>query len=449
MEQIRRNRHLSSAQIIAIGFFMVIMVGCMLLMLPVATSDGRGASFLDALFTATSSVCVTGLAVQNTATYWSFFGQLVILFLIQVGGMGVVTVAVCIAILSGKRIGLMQRTLMQESIAGPSMRGIVRLTSFILKITVATELLGAVFMAPVFCRQFGPAKGLWYAVFHSISAFCNAGFDLMGTKTPFCSLMGYMGQPVINIVIMVLIIWGGIGFLTWEDIFANTWNWKKYRMQSKVILIATALFIVLPAAYFFFIEFAREEWAGMPVGQRVLASFFQSVTTRTAGFNTVDFAEMTEGSQAIVIMLMLIGGSPGSTAGGMKTTSIVVLLASTLSVFQKNEDAHCFGRRIGIETVKYAAAVMVMYITLFSAGGIAISMIEELPVTDCLFETASAIGTVGLTLGLTPGLSAASRVILILLMYLGRVGGLTVVFAAMSNRKIPQSKYPQEKIAVG
>lgn len=449
MEQIRRNRHLSSAQIIAIGFFVVIMVGCMLLMLPVATSDGRGASFLDALFTATSSVCVTGLAVQNTATYWSFFGQFVILLLIQVGGMGVVTVAVCITILSGKRIGLMQRTLMQESIAGPSMRGIVRLTSFILKITVTTELLGAVFMAPVFCRQFGPGKGLWYAVFHSISAFCNAGFDLMGTETPFCSLMGFTGQLVINIVIMVLIIWGGIGFLTWEDIFANTWNWKKYRMQSKVILIATAFLIVLPAVYFFFIEFAREEWAGMPTGQRILASFFQSVTTRTAGFNTVDFAEMTEGSQAIVIMLMLIGGSPGSTAGGMKTTSIVVLLASTLSVFQKNEDAHCFGRRIGIETVKYAAAVMVMYITLFSAGGIMISMIEELPVKDCLFETASAIGTVGLTLGLTPGLSAVSRVILILLMYLGRVGGLTVVFAAMSNRKIPQSKYPQEKIAVG
>lgn len=449
MEQIRRNRHLSSAQIIALGFFIVIMVGCMLLMLPVATSDGRGASFLDALFTSTSSVCVTGLAVQNTATYWSFFGQFVILLLIQVGGMGVVTVAVCIAILSGKRIGLMQRTLMQESIAGPSMRGIVRLTSFILKITVATELLGAVFMAPVFCRQFGPGKGLWYAVFHSISAFCNAGFDLMGTETPFCSLMGLTGQPVINIVIMVLIIWGGIGFLTWEDIFANTWNWKKYRMQSKVILIATAFLIILPAAYFFFIEFTREEWAGMPVGQRILASFFQSVTTRTAGFNTVDFAEMTEGSQAIVIMLMLIGGSPGSTAGGMKTTSVVVLLASALSVFQKNEDAHCFGRRIGIETVKYAAAVMVMYITLFSAGGIMISMIEELPVKDCLFETASAIGTVGLTLGLTPGLSAASRVILILLMYLGRVGGLTVVFAAMSNRKIPQSKYPQEKIAVG
>lgn len=449
MNGIHRNKHLSSSQIIALGFLLVITVGCLLLMLPISTVDGRGASFLDAFFTATSAVCVTGLIVQNTVTYWTGFGQFIIILLIQIGGMGVVTLAVSIAMLSGRKIGLMQRSTMQEAIAAPNMSGIVRLTSFILRVSIMIELIGAACMAPFFCKEFGFWKGIWYAIFHSISAFCNAGFDLMGIETPFCSLVECSAQPVINLTIMALIIVGGLGFLTWEDIHTNHWNIRKYRMQSKVILCMTAGLVICPTLYFYFIEFAYEPWQDISTKERILISLFQTVTPRTAGFNTVDLSLLSGTGQILMILLMLIGGAPGSTAGGLKVTTMAVLFASTLSVFRRNEDAHCFGRRIAIDTIKYASAIFVMYITLFLVGGMAISVLEGLPIIDCLFESASAICTVGLSLGLTPGLGTISKVILISLMYLGRVGGLTLVFAATAHHHMPQSKFPQEKITVG
>lgn len=444
-----KSRHFSSFQIIILGFLTVILAGSLLLMLPAASAEGVVTPFMDTLFTATSAVCVTGLIVRDTATYWSPLGQGIILALIQIGGMGVVTMSVAVAQFSGRKIGLRERSTMQEAISAPQVGGIVKLTDFIVKVTIGIELFGAALMAPVFCKEFGTGRGLWYALFHSISAFCNAGFDLMGVKKPFSSLTSYAGNPVINVVIMALIIVGGIGFLTWNDLKNNKWHWKKYRMQTKVILTVTAALILLPAVYFFFGEFSGSVWDDVPLGEKIWMSLFASVTTRTAGFNTVDFGMFSEAGQSIVIILMLIGGSPGSTAGGMKTTTVAVLLLSLGAVFRRQEDTKCFGRRIAGETVRYGAAVLLMYILLLLFGGLMISAMEGLPVLTCFFEAASAIGTVGLSSGITGGLKTASRLILILLMFLGRVGGMTLVFATVAQKRNHFAKLPQERITVG
>jgi len=443
MWAVLHKRKLSSSQIILFGFAGVILVGTLLLLLPFATNNGQSASFWDALFTSTSAVCVTGLIVQDTATYWSGFGQSVILLLIQIGGMGVITVAAAITMASGKKISLMQRSTMQDAISAPQVGGIVRFTGFILKGIFLFELLGALVLMTVFIPEYG-AKGIWLAVFHSISAFCNAGFDLMGTKSPYSSLTSYAAHPVVNITIMLLIVIGGIGFLTWQDIRQNGIRIQRYRMQSKVILATTGILLLVPALYFFFFEFTAE-----PMGKRILMSLFQAVTPRTAGFNTADLTALSETGQTLTIGLMLIGGSPGSTAGGMKTTTAAVLIACAIAIFRRRENGRFFGRRISDETVKNAVTVFLMYISLFLLGGMIISRVEELPLLTCLFETASAIGTVGLTLGITPGLHLISKLILISLMFLGRIGGLTLIFATLSANKNTLSKLPLEKITVG
>jgi len=440
----RIEKRLSSSQIIILGFAAMILLGSLLLMLPFASQEGKTTSFLDALFTATSAVCVTGLIVQDTATHWSAFGQTVILSLIQIGGMGIVTVAIAISTLSGRQISLKQRSTMQEAISAHKVGGIVRLTGFIMKMSLLFELLGALILAPTFCKEFGTLKGLWYAVFHSVSAFCNAGFDLMGVKKQYSSLTYFAHDPVVNIVIMALIIIGGIGFMTWDDIKTNRHHLRKYKMQSKVILTTTAVLILLPFLYFFFFEFTD-----VPFGKRIMYSMFQSVTPRTAGFNTADLTQLSEVGTAVTIILMLIGGSPGSTAGGMKTTTLAVMLSTALSVFRRREHTHFFGRRIDNETIRNAATILMMYLSLFLFGGFVISCVEGLPLLTCLYETASAIGTVGLTLGITTNLGSVSRVILILLMYVGRVGGLTLIFSALSGNQGNTAKLPQEKLTVG
>ncbi len=443
MWAVLHKRKLSSSQIILSGFAGVILVGTLLLLLPFATISGQSASFWDALFTSTSAVCVTGLIVQDTATYWSGFGQTVILLLIQIGGMGVITVAAAITMASGKKISLMQRSTMQDAISAPQVGGIVRFTGFILKGIFLFELMGALVLMTVFIPEYG-VKGIWLAVFHSISAFCNAGFDLMGTKSPYSSLTSYAAHPLVNITIMLLIVIGGIGFLTWQDIRQNGIHMKRYRMQSKVILATTGILLLIPALYFFFFEFSAE-----PIGKRILMSMFQAVTPRTAGFNTADLTALSETGQTLTIGLMLIGGSPGSTAGGMKTTTAAVLIACAVAVFRRRENGRFFGRRLADETVKNAVTVFLMYISLFLLSGMIISRVENLPVLTCLFETASAIGTVGLTLGITPGLHLISKLILISLMFLGRIGGLTLIFATLSATKNTLSKLPLEKITVG
>lgn len=449
MDVIQKKLHFSSPQMIIFGFILVNLMGCLLLMLPSSTVEKVGTSFSDALFTSTSAICVTGLVIHDTASYWSMQGQLIIMVLIQIGGMGVITAASAIAILSGKKIGLMQRSTMQESISATQVGGIVRLTGFILRAMLAIELLGAIFMAPVFCEEFGMKKGVWYAVFHSVSAFCNAGFDLMGVNQPFSSLTGFNGNTTINLAIIALIVIGGIGFLTWDDIWHHRLHFHKYRLQSKVILTVTILLILLPALYFYFYEFGRAEWTDLSEKERILASAFQSVTPRTAGFNTVDLNRMSEPSQLIMILLMLIGGSPGSTAGGFKTTTLAVLLLTSFAVFFRKEDVQCFGRRIPSETVKNAATILFLYMSLFLLGGVVISCVDQVPLMGALFETSSAIGTVGLSLGLTPQLSLFSHMLLILLMFWGRVGGLTLIFAVVSGHRFTKSKLPQEKITIG
>lgn len=440
----RIENRLSSAQIIILGFALVILLGAFILMLPISSQAGTVTPFLDCLLTSTSAVCVTGLVVYDTAVHWTVFGQAVIIILIQIGGMGVVTVAVAIAMAAGKKISLMQRSTMQDAISAPQVGGIVRFTGFILKGIVLIELLGAVIMAPVFIRDYGFTEGIWMALFHSISAFCNAGFDIIDDGILFNSLIGYSTDPVINITIMLLIIVGGLGFLTWRDIYTNGIHVKRYRMQSKVIMVTTAFLIILPALYFFFFELN-----GLPFWERFWGSLFQTVTPRTAGFNTVDLTMMSETGQTLTSLLMIIGGAPGSTAGGMKVTTFAVMIACATAVFRRRQNGRYFGRRIDDETVKNASTVFLMYIALFLVGGMAISRIEGLPLVACLYESASAVGTVGLSLGITPELGAISKLILIAQMYIGRVGGLTLIFATLPATKNTLSRLPLEKISIG
>ncbi len=438
-----KTKPLTAGRIIILGFLAVVIVGAILLMLPISSNERVFTPFLDALFTSTSATCVTGLIVYDTATYWSLFGQAVILVLVQIGGMGVVTLAVAISSIAGRKIGLMQRSTMQESIAAPHVGGMVRLTRYILKVIFITEAVGAVIMAPVFCRDFGIGKGIWYAVFHSITAFCNAGFDLMGVNQQFSSLTYYSSNIIINVVIMLLVILGGIGFLTWNDVQTNGIHFKRYKMQTKVILVTSGLLILLPAIFFFFAEFTH-----LPVKERILASLFQAVSPRTAGFNTVDLSALSQSGIVIMSILMLIGGSPGSTAGGSKTTTFAVLIASAISVFRKKENAEIFKRRIDNAIVKKASAILMLFLTMLTGGTVFISLYEGISFTDSLFEVASAIGTVGLTVGITPDLSTPSHIMLIIMMFAGRVGGLTLFFAAVSNKK-NNAKLPLEDITVG
>lgn len=443
-KDIHKKKHLSSFQLIILGFASVILLGAIILMLPVSSAEGVITPFNQTLFTSTSAVCVTGLAVLDTGSYWSVFGQVVILLLIQIGGLGVVTVAVSVFMLSGRKISLMQRSTMQNAISAHKVGGIVRLTKFILKGTLFIEMAGALALLPVFYHDFG-RKGIWMAVFHSISAFCNAGFDILGTPAnPFPSITAYAENPIVNVVIMFLIIAGGIGFLTWEDICINKTHFRKYHMQSKIILVTTALLIVLPAVFFFFSDFTH-----LSVGKRLLASAFQAVTPRTAGFNTMDISKMTEVSKAMIIILMLVGGSPSSTAGGMKTTTFAVLILNAFATFRSQENVETFGRRIEWSVIKNASTIAMMYCMLFLCGGITISGYEGLPLSECLYEAASAVGTVGLTLGITPKLHIVSQFILIILMYLGRVGGLTLIYAVLSKKKKGNARLPLEKLTVG
>ncbi len=442
--KVGRRPKMSSFQVIILGFAAVILAGTLLLSLPFAASDGVPTPLRDALFTAVSAVCVTGLIVRDTALHWSGFGQAVILLMIQIGGFGVVTVAAAFSMISGQKIGLMQRSTMREAMSAHQTGGIVQLAHFIQRGVLCAEFCGALLLAPVMCRRFG-LRGIWMSLFTSVSAFCNAGFDVMGSSSgPFSSLTSLVDDPWACTVVILLIVTGGIGFLTWDDIRVHGANFRKYSLQSKTALTVSAVLIFFPAVFLWFFEYG-----GLPAGGRLLRALFQSVTTRTAGFNTTDLAALSGAGKTVMIVLMLIGGSPGSTAGGMKTTTVAILLASALSVFKNEEDAHLFGRRIARDAVRSASALLMLYLTLFTGGAAAISLIEGLPVGDCLFETASAVGTVGLTLGITPGLHTPSLLILIVLMFLGRVGGLTIIHAAFSGVDRTFARLPQEQITVG
>lgn len=435
----------SDFQIIILAFACVILLGGILLMLPVSSAAGLWTPFSEALFTSTSAVCVTGLVVHDTMTYWSVFGKTVILLLIQIGGMGVVTLSALVLTATGHKLGLVQRTLIQDSIGSEHMGGLVRMVRFIVKVMLTVEGIGACFLATVFIPLYGPLKGAAFSVFHSVSAFCNAGFDLMGEQGEYSSLTGFAANPVVTLTISLLIILGGIGFFTWKDFIDHGLKFRRYRMQTKAILVMTAALLLLPAIYLFMAEYGN-----LPLGERLLAAIFQAVTPRTAGFNTTDLTQMSGTGQAVTVILMLIGGAPGSTAGGMKVTTIFVILATCASVFGGEEECSGFGRSIDNKVISQSMALMTIYMTLFLVSGAVICSLEQQPLHICLFESASAIGTVGLTLGITPTLGLISKIILIALMFLGRTGGLTIAWALFKIQgPSVNRKYPKGNIAVG
>lgn len=431
-------------QKILLGFAVLILFGAILLMLPIASNEGVYTPFLKALFTSTSASCVTGLIVYDTATHWSLFGQAVILFLIQIGGLGVVVAVTSIILLSGKRIGYSQRNTLANSISINSQGGIMKMLLFLLKWTGIIELFFASLLATQFIPEFGVKRGLWYSIFHAVSAFCNAGFDLMGIKEPFSSLSDYVGNPLINISIMSLILLGGLGFVTWQDIAKNKGNFHRYRLQSKIILSTTIFLVLLPALFYFFLEF-RE----MPMESRILASLFTAVTPRTAGFNTVDFSKFSDSGIFLQILLMLVGAAPGSTGGGMKMTTMTVLFLTSVAIFRNNSRTEAFGRTIPGEVIRNATTIAFMYISLCVLSGMFISLHEHLPLLTTCFETASAIATVGLTLGITPKLSPVSHLLLIFLMYIGRVGGLCLIYAVFPNINPNKGRLVEENVIVG
>ncbi len=440
----KRRLRLSHFQIIVFGFLLLVILGAGLLSLPFASKERGSVSFFDALFTSVSATCVTGLVVRDTATTWTVFGKIVIIVLIQIGGLGVVTVSLLFSMILNKKIGLAQRSLMQESISASQVGGIVRLTRFIVTVVAATEVLGGIAMSPVFIRDFGFPKGLALSFFHSVSAFCNAGFDLMGEAAPFSSMTAYARNVPINLILVFLILFGGIGFKTWDDFRLHKLRLRRYSLQSKVVLSFSLGLLVLPFLYFFLAENSN-----MPIGERILAALFQTAAPRTAGMNTTDLNALSDGGIALTIFLMLIGGASGSTAGGMKITTVAVMFIAAFSVFRQKKEVSAFGRRVDPDSVLKASAVILMYLMLCFISAIALCRIEMLPLKTCLFETASAIATVGLTLGITPGLHTASKIILMFLMFLGRVGGLTVIFAALNENKGKEGRLPVENISIG
>ena len=439
----KKGFKLSSTQTILLSFLITIFLGAFLLSLPIASTKHTSTDFLSCVFTATSSMCVTGLVVVDTATHWTFFGQLIILILIQLGGLGVIFVTSIIAILLGQRINLIQRTTLQEALSLRKVGGIIVLTKFIIKGVFLFESMGALVLFTHFIKEFDPLKAMWYSIFHSISAFCNAGFDLMGFRGVFSSLTFYKSNVLVNVTIMLLIVIGGLGFTVWDTICKMKFNFRKYTLQSKLVLITTLMLIIAPAIYFYFFEYNQ-----LPGTTRVLSSLFQSVTTRTAGFNTQDFSKMSEVGQAISIMLMLIGGSPGSTAGGMKTTTIAILIISTFAIFRQENEAHIFDRRIEIQIVKNAITLFTLYLNLFLLFSFIICKIENSSLMQACFEVGSAIGTVGLSLSFTPNITSVSKIILIVLMFLGRIGGLTFIYAILPSLN-KKAGYIAEDIVVG
>lgn len=446
MREIKRKvlNQFSSARIILFGFIIMIFVGASILSLPISSRSREFTPFIDALFTATSASCVTGLIVYDTATHWSVFGKIIIIAMIQCGGLGVVTMITVFTQVAGKKIGLRDRATLQSALSAPQIGGIVKLTSFIFKGTVIIEMIGAILMFPSFMKDFGVTKGIYYSIFHSISAFCNAGFDLMGDVSKFSSLTKYQSDIMINISIMLLILIGGLGFLIWKDILNYKFGIKRYSTQTKIILVMSVVLVIFPSVLFFFTEFS-----GLDIKTRILSSLFQAVTPRTAGFNTTDYTKFSDNGIAITIILMLIGGGSGSTAGGIKMSTIFILVATMCSVLKQDKEVAVFKKRIEPDIIKNAVAVFVMDVVLFVAGSMIISGIEGFSLKETMFECASAVATVGLTMGITPHLGIISKILLICMMYIGRVGGITLIFAAVTPKNNGNARYPKDQVAVG
>ncbi len=439
---------LTATRTIAAGFLGIILAGTFLLMLPVSSAEGNVTDFLTALFTATSATCVTGLVVVDTYAGWSVFGKAVILLLIQIGGLGFMTVGVFVAVLMKKNIGLKERGILQESMNTLQIGGIVRLVKKITIGTFAIEGIGALLLSIRFIPQMGWAAGICNGIFHSISAFCNAGFDLMGRKEEYSSLVSYSGDFLVNITVMLLIIIGGIGFLVWDDLQKKKFRFKEYLLHTKIVLVMT--FVLIFAGAFLIYLFEKDHlMADMGAGETILTSLFASVTARTAGFNTIDVGGMSASSKLVTIVLMFIGGSPGSTAGGIKTTTFAVMLIFVWANLRNSHGSNIFGRRLEEEEIRKASIVVTINLLLAVTAAIIVCAIQALPMEDVLLEVFSAIGTVGMSSGITRELNVISRGMIILLMYCGRIGSMTFALSFTERKRVAPVQLPAEKIIIG
>lgn len=443
------RKYLSQVQFIALGFFIMIILGTCLLMTPMASRTGEVTHFLTALFTATSASCVTGLIVVDTGTHWSLFGQIVILTLIQIGGLGFISIGVFFSIILRRKIGLRERGLIMESTNSLKIGGVVKLTKLILFGTILTEGIGAMFLSARFVPEFGLVKGIWFGIFHSISAFCNAGFDLLGFKYgAYASLVGYYNDPIVNIVIMLLILIGGLGFVVWADLLEHRLNISKYRLHTKIVLMMSGILVFGAGALFYITEY-NGVMQGMSLQGRVLSSLFSSVTARTAGFNTVDTAGLSEAGKLLTMVLMFIGGNPGSTAGGVKTTTTLVLLANIHSGIKRTFGINIFNRRLEDDVVNTASTITAINLSLVVIAVFAVSAVQKFSLVDLFFEAFSAMGTVGMTTGITRSLNRFSAFVMIVLMYLGRVGSLSFALAFLQGRTKARVQQPKESISIG
>ena len=449
MERLMWPSRFSKVQIIALSFLGIIVAGTLLLLLPFATREGESTTLLDAAFTAVSATCVTGLIVHDTFRHWTLFGQLVILVMIQLGGLGLMAFSVTFSLLLRRRIGLKERGILQESVNTLQLAGTVRLVQKIVIYTAWIEGVGALLLMLRFIPQFGWLKGIWYGIFHSISAFCNAGFDLMGQFGAYSSLTAYYDDILVNLVIMALIILGGIGFIVWDDISTHKWQVRKYLLHTKIVLTMTLLLIAAGSLCFFLFE-RGNLLAGMDTKGQILSSLFGAVTPRTAGFNTTDTGMYTEATRLLTVILMFIGGSPGSTAGGIKTTTMMVILLYIWSNLRNKSGLNIFGRRLDEDCIKKASTVFFINLLLAAVCGLAMCGLEmELPLSDIFMEVFSAIGTVGISTGITRDLSLASKYLLILLMYSGRIGSMSFALSFTERTRTSPVQLPTEKITIG
>lgn len=444
---------LNPSQMMVVGFAAVILIGAILLSLPIATQTGERTSFLDSLFTATSAVCVTGLVVVDTATYWNFFGQIVIIILIQIGGLGFMTITTLFSLIVKKRINLKERLLIQESLNQIDLSGLVKLTRYILLMTFVIEGIGALILSTVFIPQFGFIRGSWYSIFHAISAFCNAGFDLMGNVTgPYSSLMYYVNNTTITLAISALIILGGLGFPVILDIVKNK-KISKLNMHSKIVLISTSILIVVGMLFIFIVEYKNVGTLGnLSLKGKILASLFQSVTIRTAGFATIDLTILHQATLFIMMIFMFVGASPASTGGGVKTTTIAVLILTVKSFLLGKEDIEVFGRRITSSTVRKSVGIFFVGVLAVLTGILLIVLIEpEFDLLEASFEVVSALATVGLSIGGSSNLTSIGKLLIVIYMFMGRVGLLTIFLALVAKNTVnkQQIRYPEGRIIVG
>lgn len=439
-----RKIRMTPVRLIALVYLGIILIGSVLLILPFSTREGYETSFADALFTAASATCVTGLVIHDTFSHWTFFGQIVILILIQTGGIGFMTLVFGVWKLGRKKIGIQARTFMQESVNAPSVGGLVSLSSMILIGTLIFESAGAFLLCFRFVPDYGWGMGIYIAIFTSVSAFCNAGFDLMGIDRPFSSLTRYSADPLVILTVCVLIVVGGIGFFVWKDLTQNKFHFKKYTLHTKIVLTMTAILIFVP-----FLVILLSENSIPWGGERVLTSLFLAISPRTAGFNSVTLTSLRGSTLAITVVLMFIGGSSGSTAGGVKTSTFAALLLPVLSLIRRKKSVQCFGRRLDEDSCRNAARFVTLFLSIAITGVLVILLIDgNAGMAEVIFEVFSALGTVGLSLGITAQLHVASQMILALLMYLGRVGCLTFMLL-FKDVSAPAAELPHEAVRIG